>query len=129
MAKGGELGCRAHLGRLGHDFFPEPLLRYSFIEIECPNLDLSSSENFIDIAHLDDLDDPDGLNPFLVLSAGMRLEGLATSQCIASGSVIAGWHAHLSALASRAGKGVHLRIRAHRNAASVLHRYQRKRLY
>ena len=36
MAKGGELGCRAHLGRLGRDFSPEPLLRYSFIEIECP---------------------------------------------------------------------------------------------
>ena len=36
MAKGGELGCRAHLGRLGHDFSPEPILRYSFIEIECP---------------------------------------------------------------------------------------------
>jgi hypothetical protein len=97
--------------------------------IDRPNRHLSSTGNIIDIAHLDDLDDPDGLNPFLVLSAGMRLEGLATSQCIASGSVIAGWHAHLSALASRAGKGVHLRIRAHRNAASVLHRYQRKRLY
>jgi len=36
MAKGGELGCRAHLGRLGHDFSPQPLLRYSFFEIECP---------------------------------------------------------------------------------------------
>jgi hypothetical protein len=23
-------------GSLGHDFSPEPLLRYSFIEIECP---------------------------------------------------------------------------------------------
>jgi hypothetical protein len=31
------LWCRAHLGTLGQDFSPEPLLRYSFIEIECPN--------------------------------------------------------------------------------------------
>ena len=36
MAKGGEQGCLAHLGSPGHDFSPEPLLRYSFIEIECP---------------------------------------------------------------------------------------------
>jgi hypothetical protein len=27
----------AHLGSLGQDFSPEPLLRYSFIEIERPN--------------------------------------------------------------------------------------------
>ena len=36
MATGGELGCRAHLGRLGHDFSTRPLFRYSFFEIERP---------------------------------------------------------------------------------------------
>jgi len=36
MAKGGELGCLAHLGSPGHDFSPRPLLCYSFVEIERP---------------------------------------------------------------------------------------------
>ena len=34
MAKGGEQGCRAHLGTPGHDFSLQPLFRYSFLMIE-----------------------------------------------------------------------------------------------
>jgi hypothetical protein len=43
MATGGELGCRAHLGRFGHDFSPQPLFRYSVFMIECQNGDLEGS--------------------------------------------------------------------------------------
>jgi hypothetical protein len=41
--KGWGTECLAHLGTPGHDFFPRPLFRYSFLMIEC-QIEISGGE-------------------------------------------------------------------------------------